>query len=310
MRGVFAAAAVALALVTVAHAHAPAPPLLCAGAFAQGGVIVCKTEPGASVTISGPAGGGAASAVADGGGYVVLGLDRDAGANATVAATGPLGGSTTQDFAIAQRRFSIQRIDGLPEQTVTPTDPAVLAKIKDDTAKKSAAFARKASVTGFLDGFLWPVSGRMTSAWGNQRVLNGVPKTPHYGIDIAAPGGTAIRAPAGGVVTLAEPSMHFEGGLVFIDHGQGLQTLYLHLSRLDVKKGAILTRGQTIGAVGRTGRATGNHLCWRMKWRDHQLDPSLAIQGLAIARAQFVGGPAISAGAPPAGFVPWSAPAP
>jgi murein DD-endopeptidase MepM/ murein hydrolase activator NlpD len=118
--------------------------------------------------------------------------------------------------------------------------------------------------------------------------LNGVPASPHFGYDIAVPAGTPIRAPAAGVVTLAQPDMHYEGGLVFIDHGQGLITMYLHMSRLDVAVGDTLEQGQVIGAVGSSGRATGPHLCWRMKWRDRQLDPSVAIEGLAAARAQLL----------------------
>ena len=149
----------------------------------------------------------------------------------------------------------------------------------------------------------------MSGPWGNQRVLNGVPKTPHYGIDIAAPTGTPIRAPAAGVIALANPDMHFEGGLIMLDHGQGLMTYYLHMSRLDVTAGQTVAQGQSLGAVGRSGRTTGPHLCWRMRWRDRNLDPSLAVQGLAVARAHFGGGPQIDAGAAPTGFTAWAPPA-
>jgi len=128
----------------------------------------------------------------------------------------------------------------------------------------------------------------VSGTWGNQRVLNGVPASPHFGYDIAVPAGTPIRAPAEGVVTLAQPDMHYEGGLVFIDHGQGLITMYLHMSRLDVGVGDTVEQGQIIGAVGSSGRATGPHLCWRMKWRERQLDPSVAIEGLAQARAALL----------------------
>lgn len=117
----------------------------------------------------------------------------------------------------------------------------------------------------------WRLSGR----FGGQRVLNGEPKRPHYGCDLAAPTGTAIMAPAGGKVVLAEPNLHFEGGLTMIDHGQGLISYYLHQSRLDVTAGQDVKRGQVIGAVGATGRATGPHLCWRLKWRDRNLDALL-----------------------------------
>jgi murein DD-endopeptidase MepM/ murein hydrolase activator NlpD len=106
-------------------------------------------------------------------------------------------------------------------------------------------------------------------------VLNGVPARPHYGVDLACPRGTPVRAPGRGLVVLAEPALHYEGGLVLIDHGQGLVSAYLHLSALDVAKGAVVAPGQRIGAVGATGRATGPHLCWRLKWRDRNMDPTL-----------------------------------
>lgn len=120
-------------------------------------------------------------------------------------------------------------------------------------------------------------SWRLSARFGGQRILNGVPNRPHYGSDLAAPQGSIIRAPGDGLVTLAEPGMHFEGGLTMIDHGQGLTTFYLHQSRIDVTAGQSVTRGQPIGAVGMTGRATGPHLCWRMRWRGRNLDPMLLV---------------------------------
>ena len=264
----------------------PAPPtrlsLDCAGAFTQGGVVLCRTLPGAAIFID-----GVASGQADANGWAVIGFTREHGATGVVEAR-LTDRVATRDYAIAPRTFDIQRVDGLPPQTVTPTDPAVLARIRREAALKQQGWASFAEIEGFLDGFVIPVEGgRVSGTWGNQRILNGVPSTPHFGYDIAAPAGTPIRAPAAGVVTLAQPDMHYEGGLVFIDHGQGLITMYLHMSRLDVAVGDRVTQGQVIGAVGSSGRATGPHLCWRMKWRDRQLDPSVAIEGLAQARAQL-----------------------
>jgi murein DD-endopeptidase MepM/ murein hydrolase activator NlpD len=264
--------------------------LNCAGAFTQGGVALCRTLPGAAISVD-----GVASGEADAGGWAVVGFNREHGPSARLEArvseTSP-GASATSvaaaDYTIAPRAFDVQRINGLPPQTVTPTDPDVIARIQREAALKQQGFASLAPLEGFLDGFILPVEGgTVTGRWGNQRILNGVPSTPHFGYDIAAPEGTPIRAPASGVVTLAESDMHYEGGLVFIDHGQGLITMYLHMSRLDVRVGDVVTQGQTIGAVGSRGRATGPHLCWRMKWRDRQLDPSIALDGLAQARAQL-----------------------
>ena len=248
--------------------------------------------PGAVINVD-----GVSSGIADAQGWAVIGFPRDHNAEAVVSASEPVRtDAPRQDvyrtvearYAIAPRTFDIQRVDGLPQQTVTPSDPAVLARIQREAAIKREGWDSYADMEGFLDGFIIPVEGgRVSGTWGNQRVLNGVPASPHFGYDIAAPAGMPIRAPAAGVVTLAQPDMHYEGGLVFIDHGQNLITMYLHMSRLDVHVGDRVEQGQVIGAVGSSGRATGPHLCWRMKWRDRQLDPSIALEGLTTARTQL-----------------------
>lgn len=263
----------------------PAPTTLtlrCAGAFTQGGVGLCRTLPGAAIYVD-----GVASGEADPHGWAVIGFTRDHGADGRIEARS--GGHTaSQDVAVAPREFDIQRVNGLPQDTVTPTDPALLERIRREAALKAHGFESVAPIEGWLEGFVIPVEGGIvTGHWGNQRVLNGTPSTPHFGYDIAAPVGTPIRAPASGVVTLAEPDMHYEGGLIFIDHGEGLITMYLHMSRLDVHVGDHVAQGQVIGAVGARGRATGPHLCWRMKWRDRQLDPSVALTALNEARLQL-----------------------
>lgn len=282
---------------------APPPPpldLACAGSFAQGGVVICKTRPGAWFFVDGEERG-----AADANGWVVAGFDRDAGASANLTVRTPTE-SESLDVAVAARAYSIQRVNNLPKETVTPSSPEVLARIQRELALKEEARKSRAETSAFLQGFIWPVQGIMSGAWGNQRVLNGEPRSPHYGIDIAAPEGTPVRAPADGVVAMANPDMHFEGGLVMLDHGQGLITYYLHMSRLDVANGARVVQGQQIGLVGKKGRATGPHLCWRMRWRDRNLDPSLAVQGLATARATFSAGPPLDPGAAPPNFTPWT----
>lgn len=257
--------------------------LECAGAFTQGGVALCRTLPGAQIIVD-----SVPSGEADQNGWAVIGFNREHGAEGVVIAQSG-GTRISQTYAIAPRQFDIQRVDGLPQNTVTPTDPALLERIRREAALKAEGFASVAPMEGWLDGFILPVEGgRVSGTWGNQRILNGTPSTPHFGYDIAAPEGTPIHAPASGVVTLAQTDMHYEGGLVFIDHGQGLITMYLHMSRVDVHVGDRVAQGQVIGAVGARGRATGPHLCWRMKWRDRQLDPSVAIGGLEQARATLL----------------------
>jgi murein DD-endopeptidase MepM/ murein hydrolase activator NlpD len=161
---------------------------------------------------------------------------------------------------------------------VNPSGDALLARIKAEAARKAEGFASRADLDGFKGGFITPLAKyRQTTRFGGQRILNGEPRTPHFGADLAAPTGTPIRAPASGLVSFAETGLHFEGGLTMIDHGQGLISLYLHQSRVDVRKGDTVTQGQVIGAVGKEGRATGPHLCWRMKWHGRNLDPMLLI---------------------------------
>ena len=249
----------------------------CHGAFVQGGLAVCRTLPGAEVGSAGVLLG-----TADANGLIVIGFDRDALETETLVFS--LGGEeTSTTLSIGPRAFSEQSVSGLPPQTVTP-DAAAQERIARDRVHIDRGYASNAAVAGFLDGFIWPVEGRISASWGARRIANGIPQRPHYGIDLAVPTGTSIRAPASGVVTLAQPDLLREGGLVMIDHGQGLITLYLHMSRLDVAEGQSVAQGDILGAVGATGRATGPHLCWRMKWRDRFLDPSVAILGLANAR--------------------------
>ncbi len=259
------------------------PPVMpCIGHAEQGGFLVCSAAPGADIYVD-----GVAATKTDDQGRAVVGFDRDAKPFTHIEARA--GGAVlgAADFTIKQQAYNIQRVDGLPQSTVTPTDPALLARIRREVAMKSKGFSSRATVFGYSEPWIWPIDGRMSGAWGNQRVLNGVPASPHMGFDIAAPNGTPIKAPASGIVTLAEPDMHYEGGLVFIDHGQGLISMYLHMSRLDVKAGDVVVQGQVIGAVGAKGRATGPHLCWRMKWRDRNLDPALmpetALKPLTLA---------------------------
>ncbi len=260
----------AAALAAAGSARGQSAGLDLTGRFVQGGHAVGRTWPRALVFVDGEALTAASPA-----GWFIVGFDRDSPASTEI--------EVRSDGRVARRRldiapgdFDITRIDGLPPSTVTPTDPDLLARIAREVEIKTEGFASRIDSDHFRDGFIWPLeSFRVSSRWGAQRVLNGTPARPHYGIDLAAPAGTVIRAPAAGNVVLAEPDLHFEGGLTLIDHGQGLITAYLHQSRLDVRAGQDVRRGDSLGRVGMSGRATGPHLCWRMKWRNRNLDPSL-----------------------------------
>lgn len=261
------------ALLAAGPASARIPDLELTGRFVQGGHAIGRTWPNALVFVDGEA----LSAASDAGWFVV-GFDRDAPASVEIEVRSDRR-SARRTLAIARGSFRTTRIDGLPPSTVEPTDPALLERIRREVVLKTEGFASRTAADHFRDGFDWPLASyRITSPWGAQRVLNGTPARPHYGIDLAAPQGTPVLAPAAGRVALAEPDLHFEGGLVLLDHGQGLITAYLHQSRLDVRAGQEVVRGQALGRVGMSGRATGPHLCWRMKWRDRNLDPSLLVK--------------------------------
>lgn len=253
-------------------ARAASPELSLSGALVQGGYAVGRTTPRALVDVDAQV-----LTTASAGGWFVVGFDRDAPAASTLTVT-TLDGATEREATIAAGDFDIQRIDGLPPEQVTPTDPALLERIAAETQRKQAGFASQADIEGFRDGFILPVEGARRSArFGGQRILNGEPKRPHFGVDLATPVGTPVRAPASGLVAFAETGLHYEGGLVLVDHGQGLITAYLHLSKILVSAGAYVEQGQLIAETGREGRATGPHLCWRMKWRGRNLDPSLLV---------------------------------
>ena len=270
-RGVVLGAGALLAAGS-AHARDDAD-LTLTGRFVQGGHALGRTWPRALIFVDGES---LTAASADG--AFIVGFDREAAGSVQIEAR--LGArSARRTLDIARGQFPSTSVNGLPPSTVEPSDPELLARIQREIVIKTEGFASRIDADHFRDGFDWPLEGfRVTSRWGSQRVLNGTPARPHYGIDLAAPQGTVIRAPAAGRVTLAEPGLHFEGGLVLIDHGQGLITAYLHQSRLDVAAGQDVRRGEPLGRVGMTGRATGPHLCWRMKWRDRNLDPSLLVK--------------------------------
>ncbi len=242
------------------------------GSFVQGGHAMGRTWPRARIFVDGEA-----LTTASAQGRFVVGFDRHAPPSTRIEVRAG-GRRISRVLTIAPGTFPTTRIDGLPPSTVEPTNPALLARIRQEAAIKAEAFASQVDDDAFADGMIWPLQTyRISSEWGSQRVLNGTPARPHYGIDLAAPAGTPIRAPAAGRVVLARTGLHFEGGLTLIDHGQGLITAYLHQSDIVAREATPVRRGDVIGYVGTTGRATGPHLCWRMKWRNRNLDPSRMI---------------------------------
>jgi murein DD-endopeptidase MepM/ murein hydrolase activator NlpD len=210
-------------------------------------------------------------------GTVVFGIGRDESGPVRVDVQRPDGLSESASITVTPRDWPIERIDGVPPATVNPPS-AIAERIEREQAMVVAARERDDDRADFVQSFVWPVRGRISGRFGNQRVYNGSPKSPHSGMDIAVPQGTPVLAPAAGIVTFANADLYLTGGTVLLDHGHGVSSNFLHLSRIDVKVGDRVEQGQVIGAVGATGRATGPHLHWGMNWFDVRIDPLLVLE--------------------------------
>ena len=239
------------------------------GPRTQGALLRGRVAPGSSIEFN-----GAPVRVSENG-WFLIGFGRDAPPEATLDVTWPDGRSERQVLTVKPREYHIERIDGLPARKVTPRSEEDLARIAADVALVKEARRTDDGRTDFLDGFKWPVKGRISGVYGSQRILNGEPRRPHFGIDIAAPTGTMVLAPASGVVTLAHPDMFLSGGTLIVDHGHGLSSAFLHLSRILVSEGERVAQGQAIAEVGSSGRSTGAHLDWRINLFARRLDPML-----------------------------------
>lgn len=210
-------------------------------------------------------------------GTVVFGIGRDAKGVARLHVTPPGQAEQVVTVEIRPRDWPIERVNGVPPKTVSPP-PDIARRIAREQKKVTAARADSNQGLGFAEHFIWPVRGRISGRFGNQRVYNGTPGSAHSGMDIAVPTGTPVKAPASGTVVLAEPDMYLTGGTVLIDHGYGVGSNFLHLSKLDVAVGDSVAQGDIIGEVGATGRATGPHLHWGMTWFSTRIDPLLVLQ--------------------------------
>lgn len=240
------------------------------GRFTQGGLVVGKTDPSATVLFRGN------EVRVSPEGIFVIGFSRDAERSTQIEIRKADGTVETHPVAIQKRTYEIQRIDGLPKRKVSPSKED-LDRIYQDIAMVKTVRKKDDPRTDFIQPFIWPVIGRISGVYGSQRVLNGKPKRPHYGVDIAAPTGTPVKAPADGVVSMAHDDMFYSGGTVIVDHGHGVSTSYLHLNKILVSEGQAVEQGDVIAQVGATGRVTGPHLHWGMNWFDTRLDPSLMV---------------------------------
>jgi len=235
------------------------------GKFIQGHFILGKTEPNAKIII------GKKEVKVSKDGFFVFGIDRDRKFDLTL--TKIINGKKSKIIKkVLKRKYKIQRIDGLEESKVTPPE-SVYKRIKKENYAIGEARAINSNLNFFKDKFIMPVEGIISGVYGSQRILNGKPKWPHYGIDIAAKQGTMIKSSGTGVVTMAEDDLYYTGGTIIMDHGHGISTIYSHLENVLVSVGDQINQGDIIGTVGSTGRSTGPHLDFRINWFQTRLDP-------------------------------------
>ena len=237
------------------------------GTFVQGNLILGKTIPGSKVFVD------KKKIKVSELGLFVFGLTKDR-KNDVVIETIKNNISNKITKKIYQKKYLIQKIDGLPKKQVTPPEE-VYARIKKDNKLIVSARSINSNLEFFSNKFILPIDNSIiTGVYGSQRILNGIPKSPHYGLDFAAKQGTEIKAMLDGVVTLSEKDLYYTGGTIIFDHGHGVSTLYMHLNDIYVKKGQSIKQGDIIGTVGKTGRSTGPHLDIRLNWFDVKLDPA------------------------------------
>jgi len=238
------------------------------GTPVQGGLMFGTAPAGSTATLDGEP-----LSVSNDGRFVI-GFGRDESESRELVVTAADGEVFQHRITIQQREYAIERVDGLPPSRVTP-DPSVTERIQQDARMVSSARLHRDKQAFYAQGFAWPASGRISGVYGSRRVLNGEPRRPHYGLDIAAPTGTPVYAPADGLITMAHPDMYFSGGTIILDHGQGLSSSFLHLSKILVEAGTFVSQGDLIAEIGATGRASGPHLDWRMNWLDRRVNPQV-----------------------------------
>lgn len=264
------------AIFSLLSGHAWAADLTLKGDFVQGGLVLGSVPPGATVVFD-----DIPTRVSDNGRFLI-GFSRDAAPNSKLTVTYADGRKVERNLSVERRTYRVQRIDGLPRKMVTPPK-SVYARIRKENAAIAQARANDMARALFESGWQWPAKGRISGVYGSQRILNGKPRQPHYGIDIAAPVGTPVVTPADAVVTLVHHDMYYTGGTIILDHGHGLTSAMLHMHTIVVKPGDKLRKGDPIGTVGKSGRATGPHLDWRINLFKARLDPALLVPPMPAA---------------------------
>ncbi|MBF0167328.1 MAG: M23 family metallopeptidase [Alphaproteobacteria bacterium] len=241
------------------------------GTIEQGALVLGQAAPGSRIALDG------VPVMVGPDGRFALGFSREAGPSAELTLQEPGAQARSLRLSVAPRSWDIQRIDGLPDKQVTPDAPTQ-ERINRENALIAKARTLSVPKALFESGFQSPANGQISGVFGSQRILNGQPRAPHSGVDLAAPTGTPVIAAADGVVMLAEPDLFYTGQTLLIDHGLGVNTVYAHLSALQVAPGSYVVKGQEIGKVGATGRVTGAHLHWGLSVGAVKLDPMTALK--------------------------------
>ena len=271
---------VLIAVFSLGAATSYAQDIAVSGRLEQGGLAFGQVAPDTRLTLD-----GSAVSVSERGVFV-FGFDRDAKGTAQLEAHYPDGTMAQQTLVVAPRDWKIERVDGLPQNTVTP-DPETVKRIQSEGGMIVAARNRTEPLPFFVTGFLQPAEGRISGVFGSQRILNGQPRSPHSGLDIAAPTGTVIRATADGIVSLTHDGMILTGKTIMIDHGFGLDSVYIHMSDIKVEQGQAVRQGDVIGAIGMTGRTNGPHLHFGISWYGAKLDPQTVMAALPAGQNVF-----------------------
>lgn len=241
------------------------------GDIKQGGLIIGKTSPKNTVSLNNKA-----IMVSDTGDYA-FGFSRDDVSSYQLVITQPNGSKITKTLKPSKRDYKLQRIEGIKKSIMQP-NPKAVARSQQDSKQIKAARKIASDINSFSQGFIAPIEGTITGVYGSQRIYNGVPKRPHFGLDYAGKIGDPVKAPASGKVLLWVPDMFYSGGTMIIDHGHGVSSTFLHLSHSFVQKGDWVKQGEIVASVGNSGRVTGPHLDWRINWFNIKIDPALVLK--------------------------------
>lgn len=274
------ACAVSLAFTLMVPSPASADAVELQGEVAQGAILIGSTEPGTGIRFRDEE----VPVTSDG--RFVIGLPRHASGTVVLEARHADGSLERRELTVSERDFPFEVIEGVPQETVTPP-PEVLQRIRDEQVLIDRARSHRDDRADFARGWSWPVTGRMSGVYGSARTYNDDDRVRvHWGVDVAEPTGTPVRAPAAGIVRLAHPDLYFSGGTILLDHGTGMVSSFLHLSKLHVEDGQRVERGELIGEIGASGRATGAHLDWRIKLRGTWVDPATLLPPMSKAQSE------------------------